>query len=472
VKLRSRSGIALLSLAVVSLFETSAYAAKGIFNANVSPSEALIATSTLMTITAEIAADVVNPLIVSSVVVYETTASGTPIAQLGRLYDDGTHGDAVAHDTIYTMQLVVNEPAPRTRYIRISAAYSGIRNRYLSPVIRTDVFAPLPANLVDAASATVQSIESSFFLNVNALGVDGARQQALTSALGNPNIGPNRVNLSGPNLSLVYHYTDPNTGFSFDIRGIAILSDPANPTDGPGRSTPAHPIPNSKSPGNDKVLIFGPGYHTADPQNAIVDHAASQFADTEFMTFSPAPPSITGGAAADLEVVKTWGEYGTVIIHTHGGLWDLNGTQEVVLVSGTSASLWNRLTYAFDLLADRIGVAGDGRFVFYPSFVTKYVSGMKDTFLYLGACESLQNDTLWNALSAKGAKVAFGWSETRRSGIQWDHVCGADRSNATPRQLFRSPFSAAGVRCCTEQNGPTWGPQCDANNANGFRRLE
>ena len=37
---------------------------------------------------------------------------------------------------------------------------------------------------------------------------------------------------------------------------------------------------------------------------------------------------------------------------------------------------------------------------------------MKDSFIYLGACESLQNDTMWDALKSKGAKVAFGWSET------------------------------------------------------------
>jgi hypothetical protein len=110
--------------------------------------------------------------------------------------------------------------------------------------------------------------------------------------------------------------------------------------------------------------------------------------------------------------VKQWGNYCTSVIHTHGALSTLGATKEVILVSGTPASWWNRLSYMFDLLAHRIGVTGDGKFVFYPSFVTKYVSGMKDTFVYLGACQSLQNDTMWNALQGKGAKVGFGWSQT------------------------------------------------------------
>jgi hypothetical protein len=37
---------------------------------------------------------------------------------------------------------------------------------------------------------------------------------------------------------------------------------------------------------------------------------------------------------------------------------------------------------------------------------------MPDSLIYLGACESLRDDSMWNALKAKGAKVAFGWSKS------------------------------------------------------------
>ena len=39
------------------------------------------------------------------------------------------------------------------------------------------------------------------------------------------------------------------------------------------------------------------------------------------MKFSPDPASIVKDTSATLEAVKKWGDYGTVIIHTHGGLW-------------------------------------------------------------------------------------------------------------------------------------------------------
>jgi len=385
-----------------------AYADKGVFSALMMPGETLTATPTTVTITAEIGADATNPLLGSSVTAYETTADGQPVAPLGMMYDDGTHGDQVAADTIFTMQLNVNEAAARTRYFRVTAAYSKVRNRYLGPVMTLNVYPPLPAGLVDQIIATLQALQDGFNANVASLGVDGARQKALADALGNPNIGPGNANLAGPNLALTYVYWDPASEYTFHIRGINILMDPNNPSDAAGRSVPANLPVDYKGPGNDKLLIFGPGYQAADPQNAIVEHAQSQFNNTEYMTFDPNPPVITARENASLEVVKHWGDYGTVIIHTHGGVW--NG--QVVLVSGTPASLWNQLSYMLDLITGRIGIAGDSRFVFYPSFITQYVSGMKNTFLYLGACESLMNDTLWNALKAKGAKVAFGWSET------------------------------------------------------------
>ena len=335
------------------------------------------------------------------------------------MYDDGTHGDVVASDTIYTTQLLVNEAAPKTRHFKVTAAYSAIRNRYLSAPVSVTVYPPLPPFLVEEALAAIQALQSHFDDNIAAgMDVGAARQVALQEALANPSIGPGNANLSGPNLSLFYVYVDPATGYTFRIPGILILVDPANPTDAAGNSVPTNLPADAKGPGNDKLLIWGPGYQTADPQNAIVEHAQTQFNNTEYMTFSPDPPVITGGASATLETVKQWGNYGTVIIHTHGGLWDLNGNKQVVLVTGTPVTFWNQyLWYAFDLMANRIGIAGDGRFVFYPSFITKDVSGMKNTFLYLGACESLQNDTLWNALKAKGAKVAFGWSQTVNRGF-------------------------------------------------------
>lgn len=409
---RNMRGPKLLALLILLLSAAVALAERGVFDPKMQPHEIYISTTAVNTaITAEIGADAVNPVIQSSVILYETTAAGSPIGQLGVLYDDGTHGDVIAADGIFTRILPVTEPAPRTRYFKISAAYTGIRNRYLSPVFTLTAYPHMPAQLMPEIEGTVEGLQNSFLANVGLLGLEGARNQALAQALAHPNIGPGNVNLDGSELSLMYVYTDPGTGYVFHIAGLCELDDPAHPSDGFGRSAPVNLPDIYKVPGNGKVLLFGPGYHAPDPQNGIMDHAAALFHDPEYMSFQPDPPTITARENASLEVVKQWGNYGTVIVHTHGGFWTLNATQQVVLRSGTPISFWNLFTYVFDLLSNRIGVSGSGRFVFYPSFITEYVGHMSDTFLYLGACHSLQNDSMWNALKQKGAKVAYGWSE-------------------------------------------------------------
>lgn len=389
-----------------------AHAAPGVFGSTLSPDEALVNTPTVVTVRAEIAPDASNPLLIQSVQLYETDATGRPLFAMGRMYDDGSHGDVTPADTIYSTQLSLSEGLPRTRYFRVSAAYKDLRNRYLSPVLAFTTYAPLPPAAVSGAISAVTGLQTSYYQNVTLFGLNGARARALAAAQAHPNIGPANVNLSGRLLSLMYQYLDPTSGLTFRLPGVVFLDDPAKPADGAGRSVPATIPANVKAPGNDKLLIFGPGYQAPDPQNGIVEHARTQFGGAEYLSFTPAPPTITAREAASLEVVKQWGNYGTIVMHTHGGLWSLGASQQVVLLSGTPTSLWNQLSYAFDLMAQRIGIAGDGRFVFYPSFVTKYVSGMKDSFIYLGACESLQNDTMWDALKAKGAKVGFGWSQT------------------------------------------------------------
>src|SRR5262249_15917899 len=128
------------------------------------------------------------------------------------------------------------------------------------------------------------------------------------------------------------------------------------------------------------------------------------------LTFNPKPAVIAKDTAAGLDVVSQWGTYGTVIMHTHGGF---NPTRQIVLLrTGTLASPITRLLYLIDIITGRIGISSSGKFYIYPSYITAHCGPMQNTFFYLGAYESMKTDTMWNALKAKGAKVAFGWSET------------------------------------------------------------
>ena len=380
---------------ILCLFSINAFADKGVFNAKVTPDETFINTPTTITVTAEVGAE---NLYISSVAAYEVDATGKPKAYLCRMYDDGTHGDETEADTVFTCQFNVNRPTESKIYAAVTAAYSRDRNRYLSPNIEINIYEPIPNETIDSAINELQYLEDSFNAYLSSYDIDTARQMTLQDALSNPS--NTAAELCGENLCTIYENK---------IRGIAFLNDPNNPTDQGSINISALPD-NIKNPGNNKLLIYGPGY--SDGQDKIVDHAQTSFNNAAHMTFDPDPPVIMKDANASLDLVKNWGDYGTVIMHTHGGYWSVGGVNYVVLLTGTTATDSNRATYAADLSANRLGVSSSGKYAIYPSYITKHANSMKNTFFYLGACESMRDDSMWNALKDKGAKVAFGWSQT------------------------------------------------------------
>src|SRR5262249_40189032 len=68
----------------------------------VEPSSILVNQTTLVTVTSQITTSSANPVV--SVQLRRLDAQGNVIAYLGYLYDNGTHGDAIAGDGVFTMQ--------------------------------------------------------------------------------------------------------------------------------------------------------------------------------------------------------------------------------------------------------------------------------------------------------------------------------------------------------------------------------
>lgn len=85
-------------------------------------------------------------LIRNSVVLNRYDDTNRVVATLGAMYDDGSHGDAAANDSVFTTQIVVNEAAPSIVLLRASVAYRGTLRRVLSDLVLVPV--------VDNASAS------------------------------------------------------------------------------------------------------------------------------------------------------------------------------------------------------------------------------------------------------------------------------------------------------------------------------
>ncbi|OLN26237.1 Chitinase [Desulfovibrio sp. DV] len=155
-----------------------------------------------------------------------------------------------------------------------------------------------------------------------------------------------------------------------------------------------------------------------------------------------------------LDVFKTLSQYGTVVLHTHGAYWEFSSPnwladlkdkikaitdptvkaamQNVLKNIENSMMQWNGkmvlltsdsyvgtdLTsvtahpYASDIIAGRLVVSTSGHLLVTPWFLDKYNGAFPNSLIWLGACHSLQNDTLGSVLLKKGAGALFGFDES------------------------------------------------------------
>ncbi|MGB3552386.1 MAG: choice-of-anchor X domain-containing protein [Candidatus Binatus sp.] len=78
---------------------------------------------TVVTVTTQVPFD--PSLISGSVTLFQVDANGNQTANLGPMYDDGTHGDAHAKDGQYTTQVTFNPASAGPIYLAVRASYSG-----------------------------------------------------------------------------------------------------------------------------------------------------------------------------------------------------------------------------------------------------------------------------------------------------------------------------------------------------------
>jgi hypothetical protein len=187
-----------------------------------------------------------------------------------------------------------------------------------------------------------------------------------------------------------------------------------------------------KYPENNKVLVYAASYSYGGLRY-VADKSFDLFNQASFFDADLPEEKILTNGDASLEVVKTFGDYGTVFIHTHGMFWQTDESLDDWRVgiagfrSGTEVQippLQRNQEYMQDLENFRLIVSKkpDGankyQYVVMPSYIEKYIAKLNDTFFLLNYCHSLQTDNkftlnnmMWQVLNKKGAKVAFGYSD-------------------------------------------------------------
>ena len=95
-------------------------------------SPAIIVTGEPTTVTVSIAIN--NPAVIpQSVRLYEVDKDGKAASFVSRLYDDGTHGDAIPADRVFSTALEVGRLSPDVLYMTASVGFRWTLRRLLSP---------------------------------------------------------------------------------------------------------------------------------------------------------------------------------------------------------------------------------------------------------------------------------------------------------------------------------------------------
>jgi len=156
---------------------------------------------------------------------------------------------------------------------------------------------------------------------------------------------------------------------------------------------------------------------------------------------------------ASVEAVKSFGDYGTVIINTHGWFTDPErpkhprpGHLAPGFRTGTVNGTVEYPRDDFDegrLAVSKRPICENYHYVVFPKFIEKYVtSPMKDTFLFLGFCHSLQNDRMWQAFKAKGARAAIGWDDEVDMDVDADFFTSL-MSHMLPDDEYTKPMTVS-----------------------------
>ena len=113
-----------------------AQAAQAVYGPTCNPEMIFTGISTTALVTVQISYD--PNLVSSSVNLLRVKPDGSSLV-VSRMYDDGTHGDAIRDDGSYSTVIDLNEPYPGTVKFRVSAGYKGQARRVLSDSFTLEV---------------------------------------------------------------------------------------------------------------------------------------------------------------------------------------------------------------------------------------------------------------------------------------------------------------------------------------------
>jgi hypothetical protein len=368
----------------------------------------------VVTIKAQIGTD--PTLIRNSVnVVRLTPAAGQTLGVIGNLYDDGTHGDSVAGDGIFSGQISFTEPQIGAVELVISAAVRGSLLRIRSNTFSIAVVQP--ATDVDIIPQIQSQASQLYDTLLSQSGSTAARTAVIAFLL--QQIGVSSAGLSSDGQTISIQYTN-------GIRGM--ISTAPNGTSGGARrsfaalptKTKICPLPATTAASTSAMwtrnaIILAPFYDRFSPY----DSSNIIGSDLGNVCVGATQPILNENVTID--ILKTLTRYSIIALYTHGGIgFGANG-EEIAVCTRIPFNSVTQNQYLDDFVNYRLQpmtVDGTpGTFISATaSFFQHYANVEKfpSSIVFANACKTIGTDnafnyTLRDAFLNNGASTYLGW---------------------------------------------------------------
>jgi glucodextranase-like protein len=127
-------------------------------SAAVTPASVPVGVATTATVTARISEPSVLP---DGVNLQRLDSAGRVVSVLGLLHDDGSNGDAVAGDGVFTLRATIFEQTPGPMRLRVSAAFRGAITRALSSPLTINITGTTGTGIAILAPADLAYLNTS-----------------------------------------------------------------------------------------------------------------------------------------------------------------------------------------------------------------------------------------------------------------------------------------------------------------------
>lgn len=308
---------------------------------------------------------IANPnLIDSTVRLLELNAQDQVVDSLNLLFDDGSlsHGDEIAGDWIFSANQNFNRSSEGTirLKIRAKAHTAGGDTVAYSSVFTIAVVTDISYETFDTTLAVQEEGSNKFDSLKILVGEDQAKQQTLAWIKAQSGVSSADTTEQGDAIKVVYDsgikgiillYSDDSKGSSSGSRQQKYPPvPPSSQTRGTLDLTKAHLAysqANEDTIGSTSVLIYDAFYQQFPQEGDEID---SLFVKSECPKFTL---THLKNAECTVEKVKTFAQYGTIYISTHGGVTD----GQVEFLTGEIATQAGKDKYIVELVLDEMGVA-------------------------------------------------------------------------------------------------------------------